>query len=71
MDWEERIIGRADPEEAVRQVESLFNHRSVGGKSNPPFFTVLEEAQNFIPSRWSFSNVESGNSKGRSGYGFC
>jgi uncharacterized protein len=32
-------------------LETLFNHRSVGGKTIPPFFTVLEEAQNFIPSR--------------------
>jgi len=27
MGWEERIIGRADPEEAVRQVEYLFTHQ--------------------------------------------
>ena len=32
-------------------LESLFNHRSAGGKVIPPFFTVLEEAQNFIPSK--------------------
>ena len=32
-------------------LDTLFNHRSVGGKIIPPFFTVLEEAQNFIPSR--------------------
>ncbi len=32
-------------------LETLFNHRSVGRKAIPPFFTVLEEAQNFIPSR--------------------
>ena len=32
-------------------LESLFNHRSGGNTVIPPFFTVLEEAQNFIPSK--------------------
>ena len=32
-------------------LESLFNHRSAGNRTIPPFFTVLEEAQNFIPSK--------------------
>ena len=33
-------------------LDCLFNHRSVGLKTTiPPFFTVLEEAQNFIPSK--------------------
>ena len=32
-------------------LENLFNHRSAGNKTIPPFFTIVEEAQNFIPSR--------------------
>ena len=32
-------------------LESLFNHRSMSTNVIPPFFTVLEEAQNFIPSK--------------------
>ena len=32
-------------------LENLFNHRSAGNKTIPPFFTIIEEAQNFIPSR--------------------
>ena len=32
-------------------LDSLFNHRSAGTKTIPPFFSVIEEAQNFIPSK--------------------
>ena len=32
-------------------LENLFNHRSAGNKTIPPFFTIVEEAQNFIPSK--------------------
>ena len=32
-------------------LDSLFNHRSAGARTIPPFFSVIEEAQNFIPSK--------------------
>ena len=32
-------------------LDNLFNHRSSGNKTIPPFFTIIEEAQNFIPSK--------------------
>ena len=32
-------------------LDNLFNHRSAGNKIIPPFFNIIEEAQNFIPSR--------------------
>ena len=32
-------------------LDSLFSHRSAGNRTIPPFFSVIEEAQNFIPSK--------------------